>query len=196
MQKKDAKQDVKKNSNLPIEKQLEEIFKTERGKYLAFIDQRIQGQVDAEDILQDVFTNILFSACRNEKKQPIENIYSWIFTALRNKIIDSYRKKRAANFSNIKTSNESVDYENFIEDASQGPEISLVRKTIWEAIQEGLKTLPDEQRIVFERNEFEGISFKEMSIETGVNINTLLARKRYAVLHLRKYLKDIYENVK
>ena len=74
--------------------------------------------------------------------------------------------------------------------------MSLLRNTIWEAIQNGLKTLPEEQRLVFERNEFEGISFKEMARETGVNINTLLARKRYAVLHLRKYLKEIYELVK
>jgi DNA-directed RNA polymerase specialized sigma24 family protein len=93
-------------------------------------------------------------------------------------------------------SDDGVDtFENFLGDTSTSPESDLIRKTIWESVQDGLQELPAEQREVFVRNEFEGISFREMSEETGVNINTLLARKRYAVLHLRKRLKDLYASV-
>ncbi|MBM2817321.1 MAG: polymerase sigma factor, partial [Ignavibacteria bacterium] len=86
-------------------------------------------------------------------------------------------------------------FENFLGDFSTSPETELVRKTIWESVQMGLEELPMEQREVFVRNEFEGISLREMSEESGVNINTLLARKRYAVLHLRRKLKDLYKSI-
>lgn len=177
--------------------QIEELFKNDRKKFLGFIRKRVKSQEEAEDILQDVFTNVL-AASRNVQK-PIENIASWVFTAVRNRIIDSYRKKRAENFSNLQTpkqQEEGMDtFEHFIEDVGEGPESDLLRKTIWEAVQDGLSELPDEQRDVFVKNEFEGISFREMSEETGVNINTLLARKRYAVLHLRKKLSELYTSL-
>lgn len=177
--------------------QIENLFKTDRKKFLGFIRQRVRSQEEAEDILQDVFTNVL-AASANVKK-PIENIASWVFTAVRNRIIDSYRKKRAETFSDMQTPGQSEDgvdtFENFLGDATASPESDLIRKTIWESVQDGLEELPPEQREVFVRNEFEGISFREMSEETGVNINTLLARKRYAVLHLRKRLKDLYSSV-
>ena len=177
--------------------QIENLFKTDRKKFLGFIRQRVRSQEEAEDILQDVFTNVL-AASANVKK-PIENIASWVFTAVRNRIIDSYRKKRAETFSDMQTPGQSEDgvdtFENFLGDATASPESDLIRKTIWESVQDGLQELPPEQREVFVRNEFEGISFREMSEETGVNINTLLARKRYAVLHLRKRLKDLYSSV-
>ena len=86
-------------------------------------------------------------------------------------------------------------FENFLGDVSSSPELELVRKTIWESVQAGLSELPEEQRDVFVKNEFEGVSFREMSEDTGVNINTLLARKRYAVLHLRRRLKDLYSSL-
>ena len=177
--------------------QIEELFKTDRKKFLGFIRQRVRSQEEAEDILQDVFTNVL-AASRNVQK-PIENIASWVFTAVRNRIIDSYRKKRAETFSELQTPGQAEDgvdtFENFIGDSTTSPESDLIRKTIWESVQDGLKDLPDEQREVFVKNEFEGISFREMSEESGVNINTLLARKRYAVLHLRNHLKDLYSSI-
>jgi RNA polymerase sigma factor (sigma-70 family) len=177
--------------------QIEELFKNDRKKFLGFIRKRVRSQEEAEDILQDVFTNVL-AASKNVQK-PIENIASWVFTAVRNRIIDSYRKKRAEAFSDLQTpkqQEEGMDtFEHFIEDVGEGPESDLLRKTIWEAVQDGLKELPDEQRDVFVKNEFEGISFREMSEETGVNINTLLARKRYAVLHLRKKLSELYSSI-
>ncbi|MCX6147133.1 MAG: RNA polymerase sigma factor [Candidatus Kapabacteria bacterium] len=177
--------------------QIENLFRTDRKKFLGFIRQRVRSQEEAEDILQDVFTNVL--AASHNVQKPIENIASWVFTAVRNRIIDSYRKKRAETFSDMQTPGQADDgvdsFENFLGDLTTSPESDLMRKTIWEAVQEGLAELPDEQKAVFIKNEFEGVSFREMSEETGVNINTLLARKRYAVLHLRRKLKDLYNSM-
>jgi RNA polymerase sigma factor (sigma-70 family) len=177
--------------------QIEALFKADRKRFLSFIRQRVRSQEDAEDILQDVFANVISAA--GHVQRPIENLASWVFTAVRNKIIDFYRKKRADTFSDLITprqreeGNDSLDY--LLGDMSYNPDGDLLRKTIWERVQEALKELPDEQREVFEKNEFHGVSFREMSEETGVNINTLLARKRYAVLHLRDRLKDIYASM-
>ncbi len=188
---------IQGRNTMDLAMQIENLYKTDRKKFLGFIRQRVRSQEEAEDILQDVFTNVL-AASQNVQK-PIENIASWVFTAVRNRIIDSYRKKRAETFSDMQTPGQAEDgvdaFENFLGDLSDSPETDLVRKTIWEAVQNGLKELPDEQRDVFVKNEFEGISFREMSEESGVNINTLLARKRYAVLHLRKKLKDLYSSI-
>ena len=177
--------------------QIENLFKTDRKKFLGFIRQRVRSQEEAEDILQDVFTNVLAASAHVQK--PTENIASWVFTAVRNRIIDSYRKKRAEAFSDMQTPTQAEDgadaFENLLGDYTSTPEKDLLRKTIWESVQAGLAELPPEQRDVFVRNEFEGISFREMSEKTGVNINTLLARKRYAVLHLRKRLKDLYRSI-
>lgn len=187
---------TKLDPNLSVTEQIEKLFKSDRKKFLGFIRQRVRSQEEAEDILQDVFTNVLAAA--NNVQKPIENIASWVFTAVRNRIIDSYRKKRAETFSNMQTPGQSDDgidsFENFLGDLSNTPEINLMRKTIWDAVQSGLEELPLEQREVFVKNEFEGISFREMSRRTGININTLLARKRYAVLHLRRRLKDLYSS--
>ncbi|ROL61715.1 RNA polymerase sigma factor [Bacteroidetes/Chlorobi group bacterium ChocPot_Mid] len=194
---KSKKSNPKNRYSIDLANQIENLFKTDRKKFLGFIRQRVRSQEEAEDILQDVFTNVL-AASRNVEK-PIENIASWVFTAVRNRIIDSYRKKRAETFSDMQTPSQTDDgidtFENFIGDYSTSPELDHLRKTIWESVQDGLQELPEEQRDVFVKNEFEGVSFREMSEDTGVNINTLLARKRYAVLHLRKRLKDIYSSL-
>ena len=183
--------------NMELAMQIESLFRTDRKKFLGFIRQRVRSQEEAEDILQDVFANVLAASVNVQK--PIENIASWVFTAVRNRIIDSYRKKRAETFSDMQTPGQIDDgldsFENFLGDLSTNPETDLIRKTIWEAVLEGLDELPAEQREVFVKNEFEGVSFREMSEETGVNINTLLARKRYAVLHLRKRLQELYNSL-
>lgn len=182
---------------MELVQQIENLFKTERKKFLGFIRQRVRSQEEAEDILQDVFTNVLAASAHQQK--PIENVASWVFTAVRNRIIDSYRKKRTENFSDLSIPGNSEDaaeiFENHISDITTNPDTALMQKTIWEAIQNCLAELPKEQRDVFIQNEFEGKSFREMSEETGVNINTLLARKRYAVLHIRKRLKNLYESI-
>jgi len=186
-----------RSDSMDLAMQIENLFRTDRKKFLGFIRQRVRSQEEAEDILQDVFTNVLAASANVQK--PIENIASWVFTAVRNRIIDSYRKKRAETFSDMQTPSQAEDgvdtFENFLGDYTSTPENELVRKTIWESVQAGLEELPPEQRDVFVRNEFEGVSFREMSEETGVNINTLLARKRYAVLHLRKRLKNLYDSI-
>ncbi len=177
--------------------QIEQLFRTDRKKYLGFIRQRVRSQEEAEDILQDVFTNVL--AASKDVNKPIDNLASWVFTSVRNRIIDSYRKKKADNFADLGTKeqhDDGMDYvERFLGDFSYSPEQDLVRKTIWEAVIEGLEEIPVEQKWVFVKNEFEGVSFREMSEETGVNINTLLARKRYAVLYLRKKLQEMYDTI-
>lgn len=188
---------IQGSEKMDLALQIENLFRTDRKKFLGFIRQRVRSQEEAEDILQDVFTNVL--AASSTVQKPIENIASWVFTAVRNKIIDSYRKKRAENFSDMQTPGqieEGIDsFENFIGDLTNSPESELTRKTIWESVLGGLAELPSEQREVFVKNEFEGVSFREMSEESGVNINTLLARKRYAVLHLRKHLKHLYDSM-
>lgn len=189
--------DKTNGGNMELVMQIENLFKTERKKFLGFIRQRVRTQEEAEDILQDVFANVL-AASENIQK-PIENVSSWIFTAVRNRIIDSYRKKRAETFSEIQTSEQSDEglemFENFVSDLYNTPDNDLMRKTIWDFVQESLAELPLEQREVFIKNELEGVSFREMAEETGVNINTLLARKRYAVLHLRRRLTELYSSL-
>ena len=186
---------IQPESAMDLTKQLEQLYRTDRKKLLGFIRQRVKTQEEAEDILHDVFANVLAAAQTVDK--PIENVASWVFTAVRNRIIDSYRKKKTDAFSDMLTPaqvDEGIDsFENFIADESYSPDTELLRRTIWDEIQKGLAELPPEQREVFEKNEFEGVSFREMSEASGVNINTLLARKRYAVLHLRKKLGYLYE---
>ena len=176
--------------------QIEELFRRDRNKLIGFIRERVRSREEAEDILQDVFTNVLQAA--TEVTQPIENIGAWVFTAIRNRIIDVYRKKRPQSFTDTIYDGDDGDvaqFENFLSDVSMSPERSLVSKTIREAVMEALEELPAEQKFAFVKNEFEGVSFREMAEETGENINTLLARKRYAVLYLRKRLKELYENL-
>lgn len=177
--------------------QIENLFRQDRKKYLGFIRQRVRSQEEAEDILQDVFANVL--AASKDVQKPIENIASWVFTSIRNRIIDTYRKKKADPFADFGTQEQKDDgfdvVERFLGDFSYNPEDDLVRKTIWEAVLKGLDELPPEQKEVFVKNEFEGVSFREMSEASGVNINTLLARKRYAVLYLRKKLQDLYDSI-
>jgi RNA polymerase sigma factor (sigma-70 family) len=185
------------SDSMDLALQIEQLFRNDRKKYLGFIRQRVRSQEEAEDILQDVFTNVL--AASSDVNKPIENIASWVFTSVRNRIIDTYRKKKADTFSDL-GSNDSKDdamdhVERFLGDFSYSPEGDLVRKTIWESVLAGLEELPPEQKWVFVQNEFEGVSFREMSEQTGVNINTLLARKRYAVLHLRKRLQELYDTI-
>lgn len=175
--------------------QIEHLFRTDRKKFLGFIRQRVRSAEEAEDILQDVFANVL--AASHTVSKPIENVASWVFTAVRNRIIDSYRKKRAETFSDMHLPQTddatSENFEALLSDLTSNPESAMMRETIWEAVMRGLDELPAEQREVFVKNEFEGIPFREIADETGININTLLARKRYAVLHLRKCLQEIYD---
>lgn len=176
--------------------QIENLFRRDRGKLVGFIRERVRSREEAEDILQDVFTNVLASA--RDMKEPIENLGAWVFTSVKNRIIDSYRKKRPQTFTEIaheNQDNESATFENMLSDSSFNPERRLVSSSIRDAIAHALDELPPEQKYAFVKNEYDGMSFREMAEETGENINTLLARKRYAVLFLRKRLREFYETM-
>jgi len=170
-------------------------FQQEQKRLLEFIRKRVPGKADAEDILQDVFYQLTqnFSAL-----QPIEQMSSWLFKVARNKIIDKYRKHKPESIEKYSSTNEESDgysFLNFFFDPKNNPEDEYTKAVIWEALAEALEELPEEQREAFILHEIEGRDFKEIAEMKGVTVNTLLSRKRYAVLYLRKRLKDLYEEM-
>jgi RNA polymerase sigma factor (sigma-70 family) len=177
---------------------IEDTVKKERRRLFNFIRQRVPDKEDAEDILQDVFFQFLSAY---KQIESLEKTTSWLFRVARNKIIDKYRKKKPDSFSNYTsaTTGNSEDgpimLEDILPDLSNGPDEVYARSVIWTEIENALEELPLEQKQVFVLNEFEDKSFKEISEMTGVTINTLLSRKRYAVLFLRKRLQDLYDEL-
>lgn len=176
--------------------QNEEIKQTvhkERKRLFEFIRSRVKGDEDAEDILQDVFYELI-EASRLVK--PIEQVAAWMFAVARNKITDSYRKKKtlALEDQNIfpqEEEGEMLNLGDLLAD-DQTIESKMARDAIMEKLDEALEELPEEQRDVFVMHELEGKSFKEIAEITGDGVNTLLSRKRYAVLFLREKLRDLY----
>jgi RNA polymerase sigma factor (sigma-70 family) len=166
----------------------------ERGRLRNFIRRRVTNDEDAEDILQEAFYELVAATRLTE---PIEQIGAWLFRVARNRIIDRFRKSRPEVSSS--TSAESGDegerrsIEDLLPSPDAGPEAEFARGLLIEALDEALDELPDDQREVFVANEIEGRSFKEISAETGVSVNTLLSRKRYAVLFLRERLYEFYQ---
>ncbi len=167
-------------------------FQDEKQRLLAFIRKRVPEKTDAEDILQDVFYQL---AETFNVLEPIEQVSAWLFRVARNKIIDRYRKKKPESLDQHLYASEEEDgwsLGNFLFDPQEGPENSYTRTRVWDTLAEALDELPAEQRDVFVWHELEGQSFKEISEQTHVTVNTLLSRKRYAVLHLRKRLEALY----
>lgn len=186
-------------SALPVTELNVEITATirrETARLAAFIKRRVLDVSEAEDILQDVFHEFV-QAYR--LPDSIEQASSWLFRVARNRIIDFYRKARARPISEpIANSddNESADHLDFALPASDvGPEAALARSLLLDALQKALDELPVEQREVFIAHEIDGLSFKEIANETGVAINTLLGRKRYAVLQLRRRLRPMFDEL-
>ncbi|MEL6195052.1 MAG: sigma-70 family RNA polymerase sigma factor [Bacteroidota bacterium] len=171
-----------------------DVIENESAKLLAFIRSRVPDWVDAEDVLQDVFYQLSSTGL-----DSINQVQSWLFTVARNRITDIYRKKRTASFSDIDKKNlkeENVPgLADILPDFSQSPDVMFTRTIIMKALEEALEELPENQREVFEMHEFEDMSFKEISSLTGVSVNTLLSRKRYAVVYLRKRLAELYESL-
>ena len=170
-------------------------FQDEKQRLLAFIRKRVPEKTDAEDILQDVFYQL---AETFNVLEPIEQISAWLFRVARNKIIDRYRKKKPESleqYLNTGEDEESWNLSRLLFDPQDGPENTYTRTRVWDALAEALDELPTEQRDVFVWHELEGKSFKDISEETGVTVNTLLSRKRYAVLHLRKRLESLYDEM-
>ncbi len=175
---------------------IQETVKRERQRLLAFIRQRIPRPDDAEDILQDVFYEFTEMA---RLMKPVEQIASWLFTVARNKITDRYRKKKPLLLEDVfvfkKGDGDDDGY--LLDDLLPAADVraadaEMMRETIMEALTDALEELPTEQREVFIWHELEDKSFKEIAELTGAPVNTLLSRKRYAVLHLRERLKELY----
>ena len=164
---------------------LSEIFRREQGRLRNFVRRRVADEGDAEDILQDVFYSLVEA---NWLTRPVEQASAWLFRAARNRIIDFFRKKRPGQF-------EAEGIEDLLPSPDAGPEEAYVRSLLWEELEQALAELPEEQRAVFIAHEIDGRSFKDLAAETGVSVNTLLSRKRYAVLHLRERLKEINEEL-
>ncbi len=171
--------------------------KEESPRLLNFIRKRVPDREEAEDILQDVFTQLVFSF---ESIQSAERIGSWLYTTARNRITDYFRKKRPDRFSDRRMSNadgeETLGMEEIIPTDLFDPEDEFMRPVIADAMEDALAELPEEQRSVFMMHVFDEMSFREISEMTGIPVNTLLSRKRYAVLHLRNRLEELYEQIK
>jgi RNA polymerase sigma factor (sigma-70 family) len=169
-------------------------YKTERKKLLGYIRNRIPGGIEAEDILQDVFYQLTLGFRDLER---IENLTAWLYKVTNNRIIDHFRKKRPVSISYIETTGESEDGPLSLADIlpalGSTPEDEELKALIWNMVEEVLNDLPDEQRYVFVAHEFDDMDFKEISEKTGVGVNTLISRKRYAVLALRERLKELYK---
>ncbi|MBX2965923.1 MAG: RNA polymerase sigma factor [Cyclobacteriaceae bacterium] len=176
----------------------EETFRKERGRLLGFIRNRVATLEEAEDILQDVFYQFVAGFNTIES---IDRVTSWLFSVARNKIIDRYRKESArpkqVHFTATINGDEDapLTLQEILPDLDNSPEDLLLREALWEAITEALEELPVEQREIFIQNEIEERSFREIAEETGVSINTLLSRKRYAILALRKRLQLLYNDL-
>jgi RNA polymerase sigma factor (sigma-70 family) len=181
------------------DRQISEIIAEERSRLRNFIRRRVPDPRDAEDILQDVFHKLVEA---NRLLMPIDHVTGWLFRVARNRITDLFRKKRPENFSDragdINTGGENgrdelLQLEDLLPSPDAGPEALYVRSVLLDELELAVDELPEEQRAVFVAHELEGRSFKEMAAETGVSVNTLLSRKRYAVLHLRERLQSIYD---
>jgi RNA polymerase sigma factor (sigma-70 family) len=174
------------------DQRISDVVKRERSRLLNFIRRRVSDPGDAEDVLQEVFYRLVEA---NRLLMPIEHITGWLFQVARNRITDLFRKKQPENFGDITLADENgedVQFEDLLPSSDGGPEAEYARKMLLEEVRRALAELPKDQREVFVAHEFEGRSFKELSAKTGVNVNTLLARKRYAVLHLRERLQGAY----
>jgi RNA polymerase sigma factor (sigma-70 family) len=161
-------------------------------RLLGFIRKRVTNEADAEDILQDVFYQFIGNP------EPIEQVTSWLFTVARNKIIDKQRKKKPESLVDIYGSAEdelAFDWTEVFFDDAENPETAYLRSLFWEALENALNELPAEQKEVFVMNEIDGIPFKEIAAIKGETINTLLSRKRYAVLHLRDRLSVLKDEL-
>ncbi len=165
----------------------------EQARLRNFIRRRVPDPGDAEDVLQDVFYRLVEA---NQLLMPIEHVTGWLFRVARNRITDLFRKKQPENFSDLAVAgeeDEGASFEDLLPSPDAGPEAVFARNVLLDELELALDELPEEQREVFVAYELEGRSFKDLAAETGVNLNTLLARKRYAVLHLRERLQRVYD---
>jgi RNA polymerase sigma factor (sigma-70 family) len=167
------------------DQRISDVVDREQSRLRRFIRRRVPDPRDAEDILQDVFYELVEA---NRLLMPIDHVTGWLFRVARNRITDLFRKKKPESFDET--------FEDLLPSPDAGPEARYARHVLVDELTLALDELPDEQREVFIAHEVHGRSFKDMAAETGVSINTLLSRKRYAVLHLRERLQSIYDEFK
>ena len=178
------------------DRQISDVVAVQGGRLRNFIRRRVADPRDAEDILQEVFYELVEA---NRLLMPIEHVTGWLFRVARNRITDLFRKKKPESFSDAAVEAEDGEllrFEDLLPSPDAGPEALYVRSLLLDELELALDELPAEQREVFVAHEIEGRSFMDLSAESGVNVNTLLARKRYAVLHLRERLQDIHDELK
>jgi RNA polymerase sigma factor (sigma-70 family) len=167
---------------------ISDAFVRQRARLRTFIHKRVANPADAEDILQDVFYELVEAA---RLVRPIEQVGAWLFTVARNRITDLFRKKKT---ESIEPADEDEDcLQDMLPAADGGPEAEYARQLLLEELDAALDELPIEQSSVFIAHELDGRSFKQLAADTGIAMNTLLARKRYAVLHLRRRLQAIHD---
>ena len=183
---------VTERMSLEQNRQISEVVTREQSRLRNFIRRRVPDPRDAEDILQEVFYELVEA---NRLLMPIEHVTGWLFRVARNRITDLFRKKRPESLSDAAVAGddeELLQLEDLLPSPEAGPDALYARGVLLDELEFALDELPEEQREVFVGHEIEGRSFKQMAAETGVSINTLLSRKRYAVLHLRERLQSIY----
>ena len=178
------------------DRRISEAMAREQGRLRAFIRRRVADARDAEDILQDVFYELVLAY---RLMKPVEHVSAWLFRIARNRITDLFRKKKPDALPDLPTAvageGETLSLEDLLPSREAGPEAAYARGVLLEELDAALDELPQEQREVFVAHELEGRSFRELAAETGLSVNTLLSRKHYAVLHLRRRLQRIYDEL-
>lgn len=173
-----------------------DIIKNYGDRLHGFIRKRVRNSEDADDILQEVYYQL---ADADRLLKPIDQMAAWLFTVARNRITDLYRKKKTESmpefFAETEDEGSFKELRDWMFDNGSTPEDDYLRSLVWIELEKALSELPDEQRLVFELTELKGLSFKEISEQTGVTVNTLISRKRYAVLVLRERLQLIYDEL-
>jgi len=183
-------------TNLTHKRNISDIFKDYQQRLKGFIAKRVDSKEDREDILQNVFYQL---AKADSMMKPIEELTAWLYQVTRNQIIDLSRKRKEEQMPYY--TDRDTGEASFLEttraalDQVATPETEYVRSLVWVELEAALNELPEEQSSIFRLTELEGFSFKEISEMTGISVNTLISRKRYAVLHLRERLKEIYNEI-
>ena len=182
---------------LEQDERISDVVNREQSRLRNFIRRRVPDPRDPEDVLQDVFYKLVEA---NRLLMPIEHVTGWLFRVARNRIVDFFRKKKPESFGDTAVARDDDGdalpaFEDLLPSPDAGPEAQYARNVLLHELELAVDELPEEQRKVFVAHELEGRSFKEIAAETGVSVNTLLSRKRYAVLHLRRRLQSIYDEV-
>jgi RNA polymerase sigma factor (sigma-70 family) len=182
-------------SMIEQDRRISELIAEQRPRLRNFIRKRVADESDVEDLVQEVFYELVVA---HRLLKPIDYVTGWLYQVARNRITDLFRKKKPENFTDAAAMDEGGEMlaiEELLPSPDEGPDALYARSLLLEEMELALAELPEDQRAVFVAHELEGRSFKELSAESGVNVNTLLSRKRYAVLHLRERLQNAYDEL-